>query len=462
MSAAIERDLRRALEAIVGAGAVLTGADTRPYLHDATEAQGLVGRADAVVLPDAPEQVARALEWCYERGVPVTPRGGGTGYAGGAVPHGGVVIASDRLRRVRSIDPGLWRAQVEAGLTTRHLQRLARENGLCFPVDPGAAEQSQLGGNVATNAAGPHAFKYGAMRAWVTGLEAVVPPGRVIRVGGQVRKDVAGYDLTSLLVGSEGTLAIVTAVDVRLIPAVAARRPVVGFYASVQAGVAALEAALSSGIVPGALEYLDGASMAISGAAFPCEVPSVGVQFVLLAEADGSVEEAASGRAALQDALGPGALGVYAPESEPQVAALWRWREGVSLAVAAAHGGKMSEDIAVPVDRLGEAVLRTLQIGERHGLAACSWGHAGDGNLHSTFMFDRRDGDLVAAAARAAEDLFALAVELDGTISGEHGVGVIKAGWLRRQWPAEAVALHEGVKGLFDPRGLLNPGKKAA
>src|SRR4051812_37815086 len=214
------------LSRLIGADAVLADVPAH-MLADATESQGVRGHADAVVLPRSAEEVVRVVAWCYEHGVAITPRGGGTGWAGGAVPvEGGIVLSLERLDRVRAFDPTLWRMHVEAGVTTAAVRRLARESGLLFPPDPGAAEQSQIGGNVATNAGGPHAFKYGVTGAWVTGLEAVVPPGELVAVGGPVRKDVAGYDLKSLLVGSEGTLGIVTAAWLRLVPAPEAAWPV--------------------------------------------------------------------------------------------------------------------------------------------------------------------------------------------------------------------------------------------
>jgi FAD/FMN-containing dehydrogenase len=211
--------LARDLARIVGADAVLPGT-VAAFLVDATESRFLRGEADAVVLPQSAEEAARVVAWCYEHDVAIVPRGGGTGFAGGAVPvEGGVVIALERLTRVRSFDPLLWRINVEAGVRTGELRRIARQSGLMFPPDPGAAEQSQIGGNIATNAGGPHAFKYGVTGNWVTGLEAVVAPGELISIGGPIRKDVAGYDLKSLLVGSEGTLGLITAAWLRLLPA---------------------------------------------------------------------------------------------------------------------------------------------------------------------------------------------------------------------------------------------------
>jgi glycolate oxidase subunit GlcD len=445
---------------LLGESRVLSPPPAR-YLSDATETRGLTGTAEVVLLPRNTEEVAEVMRRCYERDIPLTPRGGGTGYAGGAIPSEGAVLSMEDMREIRSFEPQWWRAQVEAGLATAHVHRLALENGLYFPPDPGAAELSQIGGNVATNAGGPHAFKYGVTGAWVTGLEAVLPPGEVVHLGGALRKDVAGYDLKSLLIGSEGTLAVITAVHLRLIPAPEARYPVMAFYRDAIATAAAIEACLSSGVVPAALEYLDDDTIDIVRPSFPGELPAARC-FAVISEVDGAAEEARAGRSELIEAMSPGALGLDAPDERARIAELWRWRDGIGLAADAHMGGKVSEDVVVPADGLTEAVSGTKRIGFEHGLATCSWGHAGDGNLHSTFLFDRNDAAARARAARAAEDLFALAIELGGSVSGEHGIGLVKSGQLSRQWAPAATRLHAKVKELFDPQGLLNPGKKAA
>lgn len=444
----------------VGPDHVLTGDAVREHLRDATEARGLTGRAEAVVLPANAEEVAQVVTWCYENRVAMTPRGGGTGYAGGCVPDGGIVLALERLRDVRSFEPLLWRGEFEAGVPTAHVQRRARENGLYFPPDPGAAEQSHIGGNVATNAGGPHAFKYGVTGAWVTGLEAVVPPGRIVRFGGPVRKDVAGYDLRSLLVGSEGTLAIITAVHLRFVPAPECALPVIAFYPDAELGGQGVQACMASGVTPAALEYLDAAALDVTRGSFPGEVPAT-AGFAVIAEADGEYGEAVAGQRALRDALADGSIDVLLPSDRRDVAALWRWRDGVGIAADTALGGKVSEDIAVPVEHLAEAIDRTHEIAGRHELASCSWGHAGDGNLHSTFLFAGGDQAARGRARAAADELFNMAIAMQGTVSGEHGIGTVKRGQLRKQWTPEAVELHLGVKRLFDPSGLLNPGKKA-
>jgi glycolate oxidase subunit GlcD len=450
--AAVERDLRAAVSAdIVSPSAA--------YLTDQTEARGLSGHADAVALPRSSEEVAEVVAWCYAHGVAVVPRGGGTGYAGGAVPlDGGVVLSLERLDRIRSFDPLLWRIEVEAGMRTAEVRRVARDGGLLFAPDPGAAEQSQIGGNIATNAGGPHAYKYGVTGKWVTGLEVVVAPGELVRFGGPLRKDVAGYDLKQLLIGSEGTLGVITAAWLRLMPAPEAAWPVIGFFDGVQGGAAAIERVVGSGLPAAALEYIDSETMRYAGATFPGEVPDGA--FAVLAEADGSTDEAARVRADLLEVLGEDALAVYAPETPDEIATLWRWRDGLALVVDAQRGGKASEDIAVPLDRVGEAIEASLEVGRRFGIPAASWGHAGDGNLHTTFLLAGDDERELALAPQLSEALFELALRLGGTISGEHGVGFVKRNWLERQLGPRAFELHTAIKRAFDPQNLLNPGKK--
>ena len=423
--------------------------------------RGVQGSADAVVMPSTVEEVAAVMRWCYEHDVPLTARGGGTGLAGGAIPVlGGVVIGFERLNTVRQFDPLLWRMHVEAGVTTGDVQRLARENGLRFPPDPGAAEISQIGGNIACNAGGPHAFKYGVTGNWVTGIEAVVPPGEIVRVGGPLRKDVAGYDVKSLLVGSEGTLGLITAAWLKLTPAPELELPVVGLYRDTDAGISAIERVLASGVVPAAIEYMDGVTLGFSGDAYPFGMPEEAA-FMVITEADGAAAETRRVAAELQEALGDDAVTVHAPEEPSDVADLWRWRGGVAFAILAQRGGVFGEDIAVPLDRLRDVARETLEIGERHDVIALSFGHAGDGNIHSTFLFSPDDPDEERRADDACHDLFELALRLGGSVSGEHGIGWLKRGQLQHQLGPTGYDLHTRIKQTFDPKNLLNPGKKA-
>jgi len=444
--------MKEALAKIVGDDNVRPGDDSF-YTADETifAADGL---ADLVVLPGSAEEVAEVVAWCYSNEVPITPRGGGSGWAGGAVPLGsGVVLGLERLTSVRSFEPLQWRIEVEAGVTTATVHRLALENGLYFPPDPGAPEQSLIGGNVATNAGGPHCFKYGVTGAWVTGVEAVIAPGELIRVGGSARKDVAGYDLAALLTGSEGTLGIITSVSLRLIPTPGQSLPLAALYPSAVSGCEAIERVMAAGPVAAAIEYLDAATLAIAGGGFPGGIPADS-GFLLIVDCDSGEAD----RDALREAMAQEALDEPLAFDDPQV--LWRWREGLGTLVSSHLGSKISDDIAVPIDRLAEAIEGTIEIGDRHGIAACSFGHAGDGNLHSTFMFDPGDELAVRRAKAAGDDLLAMAIELGGTISGEHGIGLAKNGWLNRQWSEPAVRAHDAIKQALDPKNLMNPGKK--
>jgi glycolate oxidase subunit GlcD len=452
---AISSELRR----LVGAEHVHEPTRDSPYNHDASRRRGVEGRADAVVLPGRAAEVAAVLRWCYENDVPIVARGGGTGLTGGAVAtQGGVLCSLERLRAVRTLEPALWRMEAEAGVSTRHVQRLARENGLMFAPDPGASEQSQIGGNAATNAGGPHALKYGVTGSWVVGLEVALAPGELVALGGWARKDVAGYDLKSLLVGSEGTLGVITAVRLGLLPAPEEAIAVVAFLRTRAEGCAAMLDVLAAGVQPSALDFLDGETLAMVAGSYPGTVPA-DAGFALLAEVDGSPAEAQAQHAALLEVLEEAAVAIEQPAQAP---ALWRWRDGFNGVVTGVRGGKVSEDVVFPVERLAEGLERFGEIAARHGLRSCAWGHGGEGNVHATVLVDPASERELDAAEAVADELFALTASLGGSITGEHGVGWLKRGRLAAQWDARALELHEQIKAAFDPKGLLNPGKKLA
>ncbi len=387
------------LGAIVGAGAVLDPGAHPEYGHDATAYRGLSGRPDVIVLPGSASEVADVLRYCYERGFAVVPRGGGTGLAGGAVPvEGGVVVASDRLRAIRSFAPERWTIEVEAGVRTADVQRLARENGLLFAPDPGAAEQSHIGGNVATNAGGPHAFKYGVTGRAVSGLEAAMAPGELARFGGPLPKDVAGYDLVHLLVGSEGTLGLVTAATLRLLPAPEASEPLVAFFAAPEAGCAAVAELVGSGTAGGGARVPRRRHPRRGRRRLPGHRPGRGRVRA------GDRGRRLSGRGAT--ARGRGRGGPRSPPRSPSTLrrggrSARRSGAGATASPARSPGSAAARSPRTSRCRStgsGRSSRRPLEIGERHGLPACSWGHAGDGNVHSSFLIDpRRRG---AAGAR--------------------------------------------------------------
>jgi glycolate oxidase subunit GlcD len=456
--------LRSEIGALIGDEHVLDVPPGSAYNLDASGRRGVEGRADAAALPGDADEAAAVVAWCYEHDVPIVPRGGGTGLVGGAVPvEGGVVLSLERLRRVRELEPELWRMLPEAGVTTRHVQRLARENGLFFGPDPGAAEQSQIGGNVATNAGGPHALKYGATGAWVTGLEVVLAPGELVQVGGWTRKDVAGYDLRSLLIGSEGTLGVITAVQLRLLPAPEQAIPLVVFLEDRTSGCGAVRDVLGAGLRASVLDFLDGDTLALAGGAYAGGEDGAGVPagagFALLVEVDGTAGEAREQRDEVVELLGQAAVAVHEPRDNE---ALWRWRDGINPAVTSVRGAKASGDVVFPLEWLEDGLRGFEQIAARHGLRSCAWGHAGEGNVHATVLVDPREDAELDAADAVGEELFRLTAELGGSIAGEHGIGWMKRGRLELQWPPAAVALHEQIKRAFDPKNLMNPATKLA
>ncbi|WP_022926791.1 FAD-binding oxidoreductase [Patulibacter americanus] len=459
-AAAAARDLGR----IVGEAHVQAPVTQSELLQDATETRGLRGSALAAVHPGSAEETAAVVRWAAEQGVPVVPRGGGTGYSGGAVPGMGpeganaLVLATDRLTGPGEIVPEAWRGTFPAGVTTHDLQRRCLEAGLFFGPNPGSAEACFIGGNVATNAGGPRSFRHGSVRAWVSGLEAVLADGQLVRLGGNARKSVETLDLVGLLCGSEGTLGVITEVTLRLQPAPEAALPVLAVYADREAGLNALAYAMASGVVPTALEFLDGGALRAAAATFPGGLPD-GAAFAVMAEALGTEEIARIEADALAEAISEDALRVLRPTTRSEVDEIWRWRDGVSLSVVAARGGKLSEDVVVPADRLGDALSAIDRLGEERGVEVTSWGHAGDGILHATVMVDRDDPEALRAATDAAHGMLDIAFDLGGALSGEHGIGLVKRDATTRLDPG-VLAAQQAVKDALDPKGIMNPGRK--
>ncbi len=453
-AAAARRDLAR----IVGDGAVQVPVADRSLLRDMTETRGLAGDALGAVFPGSTDEVAAVVRWCAGTRVPFVPRGGGTGYAGGAMPDAGsLVIALARMTRVREAVPQAWRMTVEAGLSTRGLQQAAAGEGLWFAPNPGAAEQSQLGGNIATNAGGPRSFRHGTVRSFVTGVELVLSSGEVLVAGGAARKNVETLDLTGLACGAEGTLGVITAAWLRLLPRPEVILPLVALYPDRRAGVAALEAAMACGCVPTALEFVDERAFAAAAATYPRDAARG--SFAVITESAGPAAIARAERDILVEALTPGATVVDAPDSPGEQRALESWRDGVSPAVVAVRGGKVSEDFAVPFDRLGEALDMIERIGRENGAEVACWGHAGDGNVHASVLVDRGDAAALRWAETVADAFHAVPRALGGSLSAEHGIGLVKLEAAAALPPA-LLRAQRAVVDALDPAHLANPGRK--
>ena len=449
-----------ALTAIVGADFLKT--DEAALAAYGTDALKRGRPADVVVLPRDTSEVAAVARLCNEWRVPIVPRGAGTGYTGGAVPsRGGVVLSLERMHRILEIDEPNLIAVVEPHVITGDLQDAVERIGLFYPPDPASLRQSTIGGNVAECAGGPRAFKYGTTKRYVLGLEAVLPTGEIIETGGKVVKNVVGYDLTQLLVGSEGTLAIITRIILRLVPRPPVQATIRATFRDVAAAAAAVVHITRARVIPAALELIDGESLeAVARQLGVRSLAPAGTAALLLLEVDGvpaaAEDEAARVEGACRDA---GATEVLRARDEAERQELWRVRRELSLSLRQVAKLKFNHDVVVPKGRIPELFELVARIRREFRLRIPLFGHAGDGNIHVNIMVDPDDGDEVARAHAAERVLFEGVVDLEGSISGEHGIGFSKAPFLPIELSPDEIALMKRVKQAFDPHGILNPGK---
>ncbi len=414
---------------------------------------------DAVVLVEGAEDVRAVFEVASRHRVPVVPVAARTGKSGGSLAvHGGIAVSTERMNRILEVSVEDLVARVEPGVVTGVLQAEVERHGLFYPPDPNSLDTCTIGGNVAENAGGPRALKYGVTREYVLGLTAVVPTGQVLKTGKRSIKGVAGYDLTALLVGSEGTLGIVTEVTLALLPRPRHVATALVAFASVDAAARAVSRVLAQGVLPRCLELFDDVSLAAVAKTSPYRFPA-GAGAALLVETDGNDEDEVFGEIVRVAELVQGdAEGeVVVAQNESQRREIWETRKYLSVNLKALHPRKLSEDIAVPRSRIPGMIARAKALGVGAGLAVATYGHAGDGNLHCNVLFDE-PGELPRAQAVVA-DLLRAAVDLGGTITGEHGVGLAKRDFLEYEQGSDVVALERRLKSVFDPLGILNPGK---
>lgn len=439
-------------------GRLLTSPEQRVcYSYDATGKEFL---PDAVAFPVDAEEVRRTVLLANELGFPVVPRGAGTGFSGGAVPvRGGVVLSTERMDRILSIDEENFVAVVEPGVVTETLKEAVKRRGLFYPPDPASLKVCTIGGNIAECAGGMCAVKYGVTRDYVLGLEAVLGTGELVRTGVYTAKGVVGYDLTRLLVGSEGTLGIVTRATLRLIPLPETAATILAFFRTSHDGSRAVGAVLAERITPCALELMDRTAIDCVREGSDLAVPP-DAGCALLAEVDGT-EHAVSRDAVRVEAafVRLGALEVRRAGDARARDELWKLRRSISPSLRKVNPVKLNEDIVVPRSRLPDMMAFLQDLAARTGLRIVNFGHAGDGNVHVNVMISGTDEEERRRADEAVAEIFRTTVALGGTISGEHGIGIAKAPFLEMEVGPLGVSVMKRVKRCFDPNGILNPGK---
>jgi glycolate oxidase len=455
-------ELLDGLRHALGPGGVLdAGSDLSRYSRDWSGDH--VGAPLAVLRPSTTEEVREIVRRCAGAGVPLVPQGGHTGLVDGATPSVDgreLVVSLERMNRIRRIDVLDFSMVAEAGCILADVKAAAAEADLFFPLTLGAQGSCQIGGNIATNAGGPRCLKYGVTRHYVLGLEAVLADGRVLRTGGRVHKNKTGFDLTALLVGSEGLLAVITEATLRLIPRPPARGMLAAVFPRFADAAACVQGVLNSGHLPSALEITDGFTLRAARAHLgPASLPEGEAH--LLVETDGAPAAVAAELAALRGVLAAhGATAVDEAPDEEACEALWRLRREFSYALRATGLTKLNEDIVVPRSKLTELVRFAATIEAETGIPVACFGHAGDGNIHANLMVaDASDPAVMEVAGAALDRLFNWVLDQGGAITGEHGVGLAKLRWIERALGPGSLAMHRAVKAAFDPLGILNPGK---
>lgn len=443
------------LSALLGDGWRMDAASREAHAQDDSRRHALPA---AVALPQTREQVIALVRACRAHEVPIIARGAGTATTGAAVPtQAGIVVAFTRMHRILAIRAEDRCAVVEPGVLNGDLQAALQAHGLFWPPDPSSFETCSIGGNLATNAGGPRAVKYGATRDNVLGLVAVTGTGELIRVGGAYSKNSSGYDLTHLLVGSEGTLALIVEATLKLSPRPIAQAGLRAFYRDARSAAAAVSRLMAQPEVPAALEFMDRRSLELlrrNGS----EIPEAGA--MLLIEADGSVDTLPDSLAALGAAAeGVGLLDMDVALDGAARARLWAARRALSPALRTIAPGKLNEDVVVPVSRIPDLVAGVEALAAESALTIVSFGHAGNGNLHINILYYPDDADETARAQAALPRIFDLALALGGALSGEHGIGLSKRDFMAGAFDPATLATMRAVKAAFDPDGILNPGK---
>ncbi|MCM3618657.1 glycolate oxidase subunit GlcD [Sutcliffiella horikoshii] len=428
------------------------------YSYDATP--NYQAMPDAVIVPRNTEEVSQIVKLCNEHRVPLIPRGSGTNLCAGTCPtEGGIVLLFTHMNKLLELDEENLTVTVQPGIVTLDMIQAVEEKGLFYPPDPSSMKISTIGGNINENSGGLRGLKYGVTRDYVLALEAVMPNGDVIRTGGKLAKDVAGYDLTRLFVGSEGTLCIITEATLKLIPMPETKQTMLALYQDIEAAAKSVSAIIANKIIPATLEFLDQPTLQVVEDFAKIGLPT-DVQAVLLIEQDGPLEVVTRDMKKIEEiCMKEKAISVQIAQTEIEAEALRTARRSALSALARLKPTTILEDATVPRSEIATMVKAINDIARKHQVKICTFGHAGDGNLHPTVATDARDHDEMERVEAAFEDIFAKAIELGGTITGEHGVGIMKAPYLEWKVGAEGIAAMKAIKLAFDPNNIMNPGK---
>lgn len=447
----------RELAGEIGDDQIVTDRDLlEKYAEDASGGGAYL--PDLVVRATSTEDVQKVLAVATRHGVPVTPRGLGSGKSGGALPiYGGIVLSLERMTRIKEVNRADMLVVADPGTVTADLMQAVESEGLFYPPDPNSLHMCSIGGNVACNAGGPRALKYGVTKNFVLGLEVVLPTGEVMQVGKRTIKHVTGYDLASLIVGSEGTLGVITEVTLKLIPQPAAVQTALVSFDHLGAASHAITGVLAKGIVPRTLELLDHHALEAVRSKTPGRFPEDAGALLIL-ETDGTTDDRAFEdlERAATVCMEHGALDVRVAQDQAQREKIWEPRRVLSMTLSETSPKKISEDIVVPRSLIPTMLKRVTQTAERHKVRVATYGHAGDGNLHVNVLFDE---DSTPRAHAAVAEIMQATVELGGTISGEHGIGLLKRDFLPLEHEPPKIAIQRALKQTLDPAGILNPGK---
>ena len=448
-----------ALKTIVGEDRVLTDpGDCLPYGYDNSRMQAT---PDAVVFPTEEPQVVELARLCNEHSTPLIARGKGTGTTGATVPtEGGIVLSLERMNRIIEVDPDNRYIRVQPGVTNQEVQEAAGAHGFFWPPDPTSAAICTVGGNLAYNSAGPRAVKYGTPRENTLGLRAVTGNGQLIETGVRTTKGVVGLDLTRLLIGSEGILAIITEATLKLTPLAEDKKTLRAFYRDMHSAAQAVSAIMAQPVVPCALEFLDGAALDMIRDKPELEIPDE-AHGLLMIEVDGSaacLDDSA--RAVASAARNDGCLELEIAASKEEVQRLWQMRKALSPTLRKVAPKKINEDVVVPVSHIPDLISGLGDLGEKHKTMIVNFGHAGNGNIHVNLLTNPDDPVQMERAKACLDEVFDLVLSLNGSLSGEHGIGLAKRDYVSREIGLESLRLMHQIKQVFDPLNILNPGKQ--